>query len=128
MNRTPSLKVFIADDSTLVRTGVSHILENLGGIEIVGEAENVPQAIELILRSQPNVVILDMQLSGGIGLEVLPHIKQQSRPPVVIVFALYPPPRLKQRCIAAGADFVFDKATEIEPLVNVLEQLKQQFS
>src|ERR1043166_4335733 len=129
MNNTPApLKIFIADDSALVRTGVKHILEHLGGIEVVGEAATVQEAIELILTRQPNVVILDMQLAGGSGLEVLPQIKQQPQPPVVIVFALYPLASLKQRCIEAGADFVFDKATEIEPLIKVLQQLKQQFS
>ena len=63
------LKVFITDDSVLVRERLVGLISELEAVELVGQAESAPEAIEAIPRLRPNVVILDIRLPGGNGIE-----------------------------------------------------------
>ena len=68
------IQVFIADDSLIVRERLVMMLDELAGIEIVGQAENVAEAISAIRKLQPDVVILDIRMPGGSGIDVLQNI------------------------------------------------------
>jgi DNA-binding NarL/FixJ family response regulator len=120
----PKLKVFIADDSLIVREHLVTMLGELAGIEIVGQAKNVAEAISAIRRLQPDVVILDIRMPGGSGIDVLQNIKQDSVGPMVIILTNYPYPGYRQKCLQAGADFFLDKSTEFDQIPNLLERLQ----
>jgi YesN/AraC family two-component response regulator len=122
---TPKLKVFIVDDSLIVREHLVTMLDELAGTEIVGQAENVAEAIRGIHTFQPDVVILDIRMPGGSGIEVLQNIKQNQVVPMVIILTNYPYPGYRQRCLNAGADFFLDKSTEFDQIPKLFEQLKQ---
>jgi DNA-binding NarL/FixJ family response regulator len=119
------IKVFIADDSRIVREHLVTLLEELAGIEIVGQAENVAEAIRGIRDLRPDVVILDIRMPDGSGIDVLQNIKQDGGAPMVIILTNYPYPGYRQRCLQAGADFFLDKSTEFDQIPKVFEQLKQ---
>ena len=118
------IKVFIADDSLIVREHLVTMLNELVGIEIVGQAENVAEAIRSIRNLQPDVVILDIWMPDGSGIDVLQNIKQDEATPMVIILTNYPFPGYRQRCLQAGADFFLDKSTEFDQIPKLLEQLK----
>jgi DNA-binding NarL/FixJ family response regulator len=117
------LKVFIADDSVVVRGRLKEALEELGAIEIVGESGDAKQAIQEIRRSAPDVVILDIRMPGGGGLPVLMDIKTRDPNLVVIVFTSFPMEQYRQKSQAAGADYFFDKTQDIQKLTDVLAEL-----
>ena len=119
------MKVFIADDSAPMREQIAATLSELKGIEIVGQAQNAPEAIASIQKLQPDVVILDIRMPGGNGIEVLKEIKKYSKAPIVIMLTNYPYPQYRKKCMEEGADFFFDKSTEFEKLNLVLESLIQ---
>jgi YesN/AraC family two-component response regulator len=75
------IEVFIADDSLIVREHLVTMLDELAGIEIVGQAENGAEAISGIRILQPDVVILDIRMPGGNGIDVLQTIKQDEVSP-----------------------------------------------
>jgi YesN/AraC family two-component response regulator len=118
------IKVFIVDDSLIVREHLVTMLDELAGIEIVGQAENVAEAIRGIHTLQPDVVILDIRMPGGSGIDVLQNIKQDQTAPMVIILTNYPYPGYRQRCLNAGADFFLDKSTEFDQIPKLFEQLK----
>lgn len=89
-------------------------------IEVIGEADNVQQAIEHIRQQGPDVVILDIRMPGGNGIDVLREIEKNDQAPVVIMLTNYPYPQYKRKCMDAGADFFFDKSREFEKVVEVL--------
>jgi DNA-binding NarL/FixJ family response regulator len=120
------LKVFIADDSELMRERLVAMLAELPGIEIVGQARDGLEAIDLIPKLQPDVVILDIRMPGRNGIDVLNEIKGHDPAPLVIMFTNYPYPQYRDKCLKAGADFFFDKATDFEKLMQVLTTLAQE--
>ena len=120
-----NIKAFIADDSLVVRERLVTMLDELAGIEIVGQAETVAEAISTIGKLQPNVVILDIRMPDGSGIDVLQTIKQDEPAPVVIVLTNYPYPAYRQKCLQAGADFFLDKSTEFDQIPKLFERYKQ---
>lgn len=118
------IKVFIADDSLVVREHLVTMLDELARVEIVGQAENVAEAISAIRNLQPDVVILDIWMPDGSGIDILQNIKQDEAAPMVIILTNYPYPGYRQRCLQAGADYFLDKSTEFDQIPKLLEQLK----
>jgi len=80
----------------------------------------VQQAIEHIRQQGPDVVILDIKMPGGNGIDVLNEIEKNDQVPVVIMLTNYPYPQYKKKCMDAGADFFFDKSREFEKVIEVL--------
>jgi YesN/AraC family two-component response regulator len=119
------IKVLIADDSLIVREHLVTMLDELAGIKVVGQAENVAEAISGIRILQPDVVILDIQMPGGNGIDVLQTIKQDEVAPMVIILTNYPYLAYRQKCLQAGADFFLDKSTEFDQIPELFERFKR---
>lgn len=119
-----SIRVFIADDSQLVQVRLVMLLGELAGVEVVGQALTAPAAIAGIRHLQPDVVLLDIHMPGGSGIDVLRSIKNSPLAPVVIVLTNYPYPAYRERCLRLGADFFFDKSTEFDLVLSVLGGLQ----
>ena len=117
-----TIKVFIADDSLIVREHLVTMFDELAGIEVVGQAGNVTEAISAIRLLQPDAVILDILMPGGSGIKVLENIKQAGAGPMVIVLTNYPYPVFRQKCLQAGADFFLDKSTEFGQIPELFER------
>ena len=120
-----NIRVFVADDSLIVREHLITLLDELIGVEIVGQAGTVSEAISAIGKLQPDVVILDIRMPDGSGIDVLQTIKQDEPAPVVIVLTNYPYPAYRQKCLQAGADFFLDKSTEFDQIPALFERYKQ---
>jgi len=117
------MRLFIADDSEILRSRLVEMLSEFKDIEIVGQAEYAQEAVESIRELIPDVVILDLRLPDGNGINVLKKIKKGNSSIKVIIFTNYPYFQYRKRCMEAGAEFFFYKATEFEKLVEVLKQL-----
>ena len=120
------MKVFIADDSPILGERLKAMLSDFPGIEIIGQAGDVPESIESIRALHPDVVILDIRMPGGSGIDVLENIKKINAAPVVIILTNYPDLQYRKRCMALGAEYFFDKSTEFEKALEVCEQLNKK--
>lgn len=118
-----SMKLVIADDSSVVRERLKTMLSNLEDIETIGQAKDVGEAISSIEELKPDAVILDIQMPGGSGIEVLKQIKKEQPATVVIILTNYPYSQYRQECMAEGADFFFDKSLEFEKAIEVCKGL-----
>jgi len=114
------MKILIADDSFLIRERLKELLSDILKIEDFIEAENSVETIKLISETIPDIVILDIRMPGGGGLEVLNKINRKRLPIKIIVFTNYPYPQYKKKCFELGADYFFDKATEFEKVKEVI--------
>ena len=119
----PTLKVFLADDSGAIRARVADILA--GSATVVGEGESPRACIEGILTVRPDVVVLDVQLEGGQGLEVLRAVRERDPKIAFVVFSNNAGPAYRKRYISAGATRFLDKSTEFDQLAAAVAAAPQ---
>ena len=117
------MRVLIVDDSKIVCERLQQMLINIADVEIVGQANNGKDAIAIISETNPDVVILDIRLPGKSGIDVLKDIRNKKLPIRVIMLTNYPYPQYRKKCEELGADYFFDKVTEIEEIPKVIEDL-----
>jgi two-component system response regulator DevR len=120
------LKVYIADDSREVRQRLVDLVSALQEVELVGQTALAYDAIADIQRLQPDVAILDIRLENGNGIDVLEIVKLLNAPPLVIMLTAFPNEQYRRRCLSAGADYFFDKTSEFERIVDVLDLVIRQ--
>ena len=103
-------RVFIADDHAVVRYGVRQALEELGGFEVVGEAENGRQVLNAEGIELWDVLVLDLSLPDLNGPEVLRRIRARRPTLGVVVLSMYPEEQYARRMYAAGANAYLSKS------------------
>ena len=119
------MRIFVADDSEVLRERLVEILSEIEGVEIVGKEGDVDKVVGAVERLNPDIVVLDIRMTGGNGIRVLETIKKMVLPPVVIMFTNFPYLQYRKKCIDAGADYFFYKSTEFEKLINVITSSSQ---
>jgi DNA-binding NarL/FixJ family response regulator len=119
------LKVFISDDSATVRERLVTMALDLPAIAVVGQAQDVPGSLHAIDQTRPDVVILDIRMPGGNGIEVLRRLKKMNPAPKVIMLTNFAYVQYRTKCAEAGADFFFDKSTEFDKLPQALEEVRR---
>jgi DNA-binding NarL/FixJ family response regulator len=121
---TAPVKVFLADDSVMIRERVAAML-SARAMSIVGQAETPQASIDGILAAQPDVVVLDIQLEGGSGLEVLRAIRKAAPAIAFVVFSNNSGPAYRKRYLGEGANRFLDKSTEFDQLVPAVQNASQ---
>jgi DNA-binding NarL/FixJ family response regulator len=114
------LKVFLADDSSAIRSRVAGLLA-ARDLQVVGEAESPQACIDGILATHPDVVVLDVQLDGGQGLEVLRAVRGAEPAIAFVVFSNNSGPAYRKRYVGAGAARFLDKSTEFDQLADAVD-------
>ena len=116
-------KVFLADDSALVREKLRGLFSTLPAIEICGEAANAVDAIVAIQSTAADAVVLDLDLGATSGLDVLRAIKRVAAAPVVIILSIHPFGDFGEHSLREGADHYFEKGENFDVILDVLERL-----
>jgi DNA-binding NarL/FixJ family response regulator len=114
------------DDSDVVRQHLTTLIEKVPGARVVGEAELGFDAVRGIRRLKPAVVVLDISMPGGSGLEVLETIRFDSHRPTIIVLTNFAHDRYRARCLELGADYFYDKLGEIDQVTAVIGRIAAQ--
>lgn len=117
------MKVIIADDSSLFIERLTDLLGDVPGIELAGNAGSVPEAVRCIREKKPDAVILDLQMPGGSGLDVLRAIRADYPHLCVLICTNYGYPQYREECLSAGANYFLDKSAEFEKIPEILRQL-----
>jgi DNA-binding NarL/FixJ family response regulator len=117
------MKIMIADDSLIVRQRLMHMLNDLEGIEVVGQADDAPAAMELMETFIPDVAILDIRMPTGSGADLVRKIKRLNPASKIIVLTSFPYPEVREKCISGGADFFFDKSNGFQKIVSVIRSM-----
>lgn len=126
-----AIRVVLADDHALVRAGIRALLEKLPGIEVVGEADNGRQALELIKASSPNLILLDISMAELGGLEALPRIVKDFPAAKVLILSGHANEEYVLRALRCGAAGYLVKeaaAEELELAIKAVTQGKTYLS
>lgn len=117
------MKAFIVEDSAEICERLCSMIDGIPGISLAGHADNEDAAVRDIGAIQPGLLILDLNLASGSGMEVLRRIKLQGFHGAVIVLTNYAYPQYRKKSMELGADYFLDKSQEIERLNELLVNL-----
>ncbi|MGZ5036903.1 MAG: response regulator [Usitatibacter sp.] len=117
------LQVFIVDDSPLIRSRLAEMLASMSDQVLVGEASNARDAISGIRRTQPDSVVLDLNLMGHTGLDVMRAVRPVAPGVVFVVLTNHSEDQYRQACIAAGASYFLDKSGDFARVGEVLTEI-----
>lgn len=119
----PVVRLLVVEDHDVVRHGLVALLRGYADVEVVGSAGNGPDALEEITRSTPDLVLLDLQMPGMNGLEVLSHIRAMRAPPHVIVLTAHGDDDLVLGAVRGGADGYVLKSALPEELLSAIRSV-----
>ena len=117
------IRVMIADDQQPTRLGLSALLTLCPEVELIGEAADGLEAVQLAVERRPDVVLMDMQMPVMDGLEATRRIKTHKPEIKVIALTMYG--RYKAQALAAGVDAFLLKGCATETLLDVILNLKE---
>jgi len=117
------IRVFIIDDHALVRTGLNLILSSENDIEVVGDAESGEEALPLIRKLKPDVVLCDLHLPGLSGLEVTERIVKSEQGPRVIIVSVLQDGPMPKRLLEAGASGYVGKGGDAAELLRAIREV-----
>ena len=115
------MRVILADDHRIVRSGIRWMLDAHDDVEIVGEAESGSELLELLERITPDVVILDLRMPGLGGLDVLPTITGAHPELRVVVLSMHDEPAIVRSAIERGASAYLLKSAGMDEVLAALE-------
>ena len=116
-----SIRVLLVDDQTLVRQGVRSLLALADGIEVVAEASDGKQAVDMIPQLQPDVVLMDMRMPVMSGLEALQALARTNSLPPTIILTTFDDDQLVLAGLKAGAKGYLHKDVSLEQLVGAIQ-------
>jgi DNA-binding NarL/FixJ family response regulator len=117
------LKVFIADDHLLIREGLKKILSVEKEFVVVGESGEPDEVLDFINENEVDILILDLNMPGRSGLDVLKHVKKMKPETKVLILSMYPEDQFGERTIKAGASGYITKESASDELLKALKKI-----
>jgi two-component system invasion response regulator UvrY len=117
------ISVFIADDHAIIRQGLKQILSDTADIRLAGEAATGQEALQMVRSETCDVLVLDLNMPGISGLEILSVLRQERPDLPVLVLSIHAEDQYAVRCLKAGAAGYLTKESAPEELVKAIRQV-----
>jgi two-component system, NarL family, invasion response regulator UvrY len=118
------MKILLVDDHAVVRAGVRRLLSDEADISI-SEAESAREALDLWHRDRPDLIILDLNLTGSSGLELLRRLMQLDKTARILVLTMHSEPVYAARALQAGARGYISKSAGAEEFLEAIRQVRK---
>ena len=115
------IRVVVVDDEPMVCAHLRTILGSSGTIEVVGEAHDGAAGVDAVVRSRPDVVLMDLRMPGVDGLTAIERIGKLADPPAVVVLTTFDADQYVLRALRAGAAGFLVKSTPPEDLIGLVQ-------
>lgn len=122
------LRILLADDHTVMRTGLRALLQQHSGMEVVGESDNGRHAIELVDSLRPDVVVMDLTMPELNGIEATKTIVSQHPTTAVVILSMHADESYVMRALKAGARGYLLKDSAPTDLVSAIQAVSQNKS
>lgn len=119
------MRVLIADDNQFVRRGIAGLVAQQDGWEVCGEASNATEAIEKTDQLHPDLVLLDVSMPGGNGLETTRVLKERFPQTPILIITQHDPRQMLPRALELGASGCIDKARlalDLLPAIRAVQE------
>ena len=113
-------RVLIVDDHPLVRRGLRDLIRGEPDLQVCGETDGAPEAMALVSRLHPDLVLIDLSLKRGHGLELIRQLKAKHRSTKMLVVSMHDEPYFAERALDAGAHGYVTKLEATEKMVEAI--------
>jgi two-component system, OmpR family, response regulator len=120
------MKILVVDDSELIRSRLVSWLQTVLGLTDIDTAGSLAQTLHCVKTRHPELVILDLHLPDGNALPIIPALKQIAPHMRIAMLTNDASEFNRTRCLQAGADWFFDKSTEFEKVLDLVQQQSTQ--
>jgi two-component system nitrate/nitrite response regulator NarL len=117
------IRVVLADDHVFVRDGIKSLLENEANIEVVGEAIDGADAMEVVAATQPDLLIVDIRMPNLTGIEVVEKLRSENNNVKIIMLSMHESEEYVLKSIKAGADGYLLKGSSKEEFLKALHSV-----
>ncbi|AXB58555.1 response regulator transcription factor [Flavobacterium fluviale] len=118
-----NIRVVLADDHVFVRDGIKSLLENEANIEVVGEAIDGADALEVVEESKPDLLIVDIRMPNLTGIEVVEKLRSENNDVKIIMLSMHESEEYVLKSIKAGADGYLLKGSSKEEFLKALHSV-----
>lgn len=123
-----NIRVLVVDDNAEVRANLQMIMNLINGLEVVGNASNAGDAVNIASLTKPDLMIIDLEMGGPVdsemdGCKVIRQVKSLRPAPVVFVLTVHGYETAREEAFRAGADAFFEKGIEFKDLLNAVRNL-----
>jgi len=119
------IKILIADDHTIFREGLKHILAEYPDLVVADEANNGQEVLDKIWKNNYDMVLLDITMPGMTGLEVLKQLKNDNPKLPVLILSMHPEEQYAIRVLRAGASGYLTKESAPDELITAIRKISQ---
>lgn len=120
------LKILIADDSSLMRKRVSDVASTVPDTEIIGVVDNGIDALKMVWSLEPDLIILDLQMPGKSGIEVLREINKYRKHKQICILTNHNQPQYQRVCRDLGATWFLSKTKDFSRLKHILSDMAKK--
>jgi DNA-binding NarL/FixJ family response regulator len=117
------VKILIVDDHPIVREGLAARIARQADLVVCGEAEDVADALELVKATQPDLVIVDLSLKSGQGIDLIKKIKARAEDTKMLVSSMYDESLYAERALRAGALGYINKQEMSDKILEAIRQV-----
>jgi DNA-binding NarL/FixJ family response regulator len=119
------IRILIADDHTIFREGLKHILTEYSDLIVTDEARNGQEVLEKVWNNEYDMVLLDISMPGMNGLEVLKRLKKEKPKLSVLVLSMHPEEQYAVRALKSGASGYLTKESATDELITAIRKISQ---
>ncbi len=122
-NIQKSIKILIVDDHPIVRQGLTQLIENEPGLEVCSQAEDAPQAMSILKKIQPDIIIVDILLKDSSGMELIKDIKIRYPDIPILALSMHDESLYAERALRAGAKGYLMKSEATETVIDAIRKI-----
>jgi RNA polymerase sigma factor (sigma-70 family) len=126
-----SIRVIIADDHAIVRQGITHVLEEIPGLEVIADASDGQEVLDLMEQHEPNLLVLDISMPNKTGLDVAKELRGKGSEVPILILSMHDNPEYVLEAVRSGADGYILKDTgpaELRDAVEAVHGGKEYFA
>jgi DNA-binding NarL/FixJ family response regulator len=117
----PPRRIFVVDDHPLIREGLAAQIANQPDLTLCGEAEDVADAIARVMDAEPDLVIVDISLKNGNGIDLVKRLKAKDPTLVILVWSMHPENLYAERALRAGARGYVNKGRSASQIMQAVQ-------
>lgn len=118
-----SARIMVVDDHPIVRQGLSQLIGSEPGLEVCGEASDAAEALKLLAETKPDLIIVDISLNSGNGIELIKQIKVRDENVRMLVSSMHDESLFAERALRAGAMGYINKAETTDKVFDAIHQV-----